>query len=95
MSHATLLMLAAVSHLTDLAVPGDLNDPQYRRAQQLRHNYICYPPGSGESGGAFQRNYSWGADEWNDLWQDIIGLFGEDPEPAHYMGYLVLQSVTT
>ena len=44
----------------------------------------CVPP--------FQRNYSWGADEWDDLWQDIVGLFGEDPEPAHHMGYLVLQS---
>ena len=41
---------------------------------------------------AFQRDYSWGADEWDDLWQDVTGLFGEDPEPAHYMGYLVLQS---
>ena len=40
----------------------------------------------------FQRDYSWGLDEWDDLWQDIVGLFGEDPEPAHYMGYLVLQS---
>ena len=40
----------------------------------------------------FQRDYSWGPDEWDDLWQDIVGLFGEDPEPAHYRGYLVLQS---
>ena len=40
----------------------------------------------------FQRDYSWGEDEWDDLWQDIVGLFGEDAEPAHYMGYLVLQS---
>ena len=40
----------------------------------------------------FQRDYSWGPDEWDDLWQDIVGLFGEDSEPAHYMGYLVLQS---
>lgn len=40
----------------------------------------------------FQRDYSWGPDEWDDLWQDIVALFGEDPEPAHYMGYLVLQS---
>ena len=31
-------------------------------------------------------------DEWDDLWQDIISLFEEDGEPAHYMGYLVLQS---
>ena len=40
----------------------------------------------------FQRDYSWGLDEWDDLWQDIVALFGDDPEPAHYMGYLVLQS---
>jgi len=40
----------------------------------------------------FQRDYSWTADEWDDLWQDIVGLFDEDPEQAHYMGYLVLQS---
>ena len=40
----------------------------------------------------FQRDYSWDADEWDDLWLDIVGLFGDEPEPAHYMGYLVLQS---
>jgi uncharacterized protein with ParB-like and HNH nuclease domain len=40
----------------------------------------------------FQRDYSWTADEWDDLWQDILGLFDADPEPMHYMGYLVLQS---
>ena len=41
---------------------------------------------------AFQRDYSWSNDEWDDLWQDIVGLFGDDSEQAHYMGYLVLQS---
>ena len=41
---------------------------------------------------AFQRDYSWSEDEWDDLWQDILGLFEADGEPAHYMGYLVLQS---
>lgn len=40
----------------------------------------------------FQRDYSWTEDEWDDLWQDIIGLFNENGESAHYMGYLVLQS---
>ena len=40
----------------------------------------------------FQRDYSWGADEWDDLWQDIVGLFDDDGESAHYLGYLVLQS---
>ena len=40
----------------------------------------------------FQRDYSWDSDEWDDLWQDIVSLFDEDSEPAHYLGYLVLQS---
>jgi hypothetical protein len=40
----------------------------------------------------FQRDYSWADDEWDDLWQDMVGLFEEDGETAHYMGYLVLQS---
>lgn len=40
----------------------------------------------------FQRDYSWGSDEWDDLWQDIVDLFEDDSEPAHYLGYLVLQS---
>lgn len=54
--------------------------------RQLLGNGLTYhvPP--------FQRDYSWGGDEWDDLWQDIIALFEEDSEPAHYMGYLVLQS---
>lgn len=54
--------------------------------RQLMGNGLTYkvPP--------FQRDYSWTADEWDDLWQDIIGLFDVEPEPAHYMGYLVLQS---
>ncbi|TYT74690.1 DUF262 domain-containing protein [Desulfobotulus mexicanus] len=54
--------------------------------RQLLGNGLSYrvPP--------FQRDYSWGDDEWDDLWQDILGLFENDGEPAHYMGYLVLQS---
>ena len=40
----------------------------------------------------FQRDYSWTDTEWDDLWQDILGTITEDGEPAHYMGYLVLQS---
>ncbi len=40
----------------------------------------------------FQRDYSWTESEWEELWQDIIALFEEEAEPAHYMGYLVLQS---
>ena len=40
----------------------------------------------------FQRDYSWDADHWDDLWLYVVALFGDEPEPAHYMGYLVLQS---
>ncbi|NOU22420.1 MAG: DUF262 domain-containing protein [Methyloglobulus sp.] len=39
----------------------------------------------------FQRDYSWTESEWDDLWQDILGTI-DGGEPAHYMGYLVLQS---
>ena len=40
----------------------------------------------------FQRDYSWDEEEWDDLWQDIIGTVVEGGEQAHYMGYLVLQT---
>lgn len=40
----------------------------------------------------FQRDYSWSEDEWEDLWADILGVIQDGAEPAHYMGYLVLQS---
>ncbi len=54
--------------------------------RQLLGNGLSYsvPP--------FQRDYSWTEDEWDDLWQDIVAMFEADGEPAHYMGYLVLQS---
>lgn len=40
----------------------------------------------------FQRDYSWGVDEWEDLWADIQATLESGGEPSHYMGYLVLQS---
>ena len=61
----------------------------------------------------FQRDYSWGEEQWEDLWQDLYGENSPKGEPngenspnsepakgesapqsppAHYMGYLVLQS---
>jgi hypothetical protein len=40
----------------------------------------------------FQRDYSWTEEEWEDLWVDIQGTIKVGGEPAHYMGYLVLQS---
>ncbi len=40
----------------------------------------------------FQRDYSWTETEWEDLWADILVTVPDGGEPAHYMGYLVLQS---
>ncbi|MCQ2171326.1 MAG: DUF262 domain-containing HNH endonuclease family protein [Bacteroidales bacterium] len=39
----------------------------------------------------FQRDYSWDAEQWDDLWQDIE-LMISSHEEDHYMGYLVLQT---
>ena len=39
----------------------------------------------------FQRDYTWEAEQWDDLWQDIKVLLA-DEEIEHYMGYLVLQT---
>ncbi len=42
----------------------------------------------------FQRDYSWGEEQWDDLWQDLHGYSesSRNTQSAHYMGYLVLQS---
>lgn len=40
----------------------------------------------------FQRDYSWDEEHWEDLWADILGTLQPNGEPAHYMGYLVLQT---
>lgn len=38
---------------------------------------------------AFQRDYSWEQDNWEDLWNDIEALKSDE---AHYLGTIVLQS---
>ncbi len=38
----------------------------------------------------FQRDYSWNRENWEDLWNDIISMHGQ--EDRHYMGAIVLQS---
>lgn len=40
----------------------------------------------------FQRDYSWTENEWEDLWANILDTLDGSADPAHYMGYLVLQS---
>ena len=41
----------------------------------------------------YQRDYSWGEEQWDELWQDILAIHNQNPEEReeHYMGYLVLQ----
>jgi len=39
----------------------------------------------------FQRDYTWEAEHWDDLWQDIKALLANE-DNEHYMGYLVLQT---
>lgn len=39
----------------------------------------------------FQRDYTWEAEHWDDLWQDIKALLSNE-DNEHYMGYLVLQT---
>ena len=34
----------------------------------------------------FQRDYSWGSEQWDDLWQEIETMHSEKDD--HYMGYL-------
>ena len=40
---------------------------------------------------AFQRDYSWTIENWEDLWQDIESIY-HDSQSSHYMGAIVLQN---
>lgn len=40
---------------------------------------------------AYQRNYSWGEEQWEDLWSDIEAL-ERGAEDRHYMGALVVEA---
>ena len=40
---------------------------------------------------AYQRDYAWTEEEWEDLWNDVVELRGE-PEGRHYLGALVVQA---
>lgn len=39
----------------------------------------------------FQRDYSWGRDDWEELWQDIEDI---PQDKTHYLGFLVLQPIS-
>lgn len=38
----------------------------------------------------YQRDYSWGSDDWEDLWNDIEDI---PTDKTHYLGYIVLQQM--
>jgi hypothetical protein len=38
----------------------------------------------------FQRDYSWGEDQWDDLWTDVLSVYQTGGQ--HYMGAVVLQN---
>ena len=38
----------------------------------------------------FQRDYSWGHEHWEELWQDIERM--RESRKQHFMGYLVFQA---
>jgi Protein of unknown function DUF262/Protein of unknown function (DUF1524) len=38
----------------------------------------------------YQRDYSWGEEQWEDLWTDIVDL-ADRPDETHYMGALVVE----
>ncbi|MHB1123616.1 MAG: DUF262 domain-containing protein [Ramlibacter sp.] len=40
----------------------------------------------------YQRDYSWGKEQWEDLWNDIVDLLGK-PDEHHYMGALVVEAI--
>lgn len=62
-----------------------IQDTSNRTYRQLMGNGLRYEIPK------FQRDYSWEAEQWDDLWFDIMGLM-QDDETEHYMGYLVLQT---
>lgn len=42
----------------------------------------------------YQRDYSWGEEQWEDLWRDIADLHGGDTREPHYMGALVVETTS-
>lgn len=58
---------------------------EHRTYRQLLGNGLTYRVPR------FQHDYSWSEEEWEDLWHDISDIV-RGVEPAHYMGYLVLQT---
>lgn len=62
-----------------------IQDTRSSTLRQLLGNGLTYTISK------FQRDYSWTLEQWDDLWQDVQQVL-KGVEPAHYLGYLVLQS---
>lgn len=44
---------------------------------------------------AFQRDYAWGDDQWDELWQDVVRISeGDKRASTHFLGPIVLQERT-
>ncbi len=41
----------------------------------------------------YQRDYSWTREQWEDIWNDIVGLRG-DTDARHYLGALVVEATS-
>ncbi len=67
-------------------MPGMNFNTSNKSFRQLIGNGLIY------SVPRFQRDYSWGVEEWDDLWQDICEMLDDGETSTHYMGYLVLQT---
>ena len=66
-----------------VTVPFMIQNMTYRHLMEAGNSYRVP---------SFQRNYAWGENEWDDLWQDITGLPLDDAEQSHFMGFLVLHA---
>ncbi len=62
-----------------------INDTSSKTYRQLMGNGMRYEIPK------FQRDYSWEAEQWDDLWMDLMAIIDQE-EMEHYMGYLVLQT---
>jgi uncharacterized protein with ParB-like and HNH nuclease domain len=57
-----------------------INDTSSKTYRQLMGNGMRYEIPK------FQRDYSWEAEQWDDLWMDLMAIIDQE-EMEHYMGY--------
>jgi uncharacterized protein with ParB-like and HNH nuclease domain len=74
-----------ISQLNAIAQMKGIRGTSDKTYRQLMGNGLRYEVPK------FQMDYTWEAEQWDDLWQDIKMLLAE-PDDEHYMGYLVLQT---